>query len=87
MIANRFTIFSNTVTNDGNSAVSFSQYSSEHQMLYTISYNRGLVNRNRIDDRITELEYLNKISAYDSDDSIKIFIHEGRKYSRFFCIK
>jgi len=86
MIANRFTIFSNTVTGDGNLSVSHSQYSSEHQMLYTISYNRGLVNRNRIDDRIPELEYLSKIMSYDSDDSIKIFVIEGRKYSRFFVL-
>ena len=86
MIANRFTIFSNTVTNEGNSPVSFTQYGSENQMLYTISYNRGLVNRNRVDDKIPELLYLSKIMSYASDDSVKIFILEGRKYSRFFVL-
>jgi adenylate cyclase class 1 len=86
MLANRYTIFSNTVTNEGNLSVSYSQYNSEHQMLFTISYNRGLVNRNRIDDKIQSLEYLSKIMAYDSDDSIKIFVIEGRKYSRFFVL-
>ncbi len=86
MMANRFTIFSNTVTNEGNSPVSFTQYSSENQMLYTISYNRGLVNRNRIDDRIPEFHYLSKIMSHASDDSVKIFINEGRKYSRFFVL-
>jgi len=86
MLANRFTIFSNTVKNDGNSSVSFSQYGSEHQMLYTISYNRGIINRNRVDDKIPELEYLSKILSYDSDDSVKIFVGEGRKYSRFFVL-
>jgi adenylate cyclase class 1 len=86
MIAKRFTIFSNTIKRDGNTSVSFSQFGSEHQMLYTISYNRGLVNRNRVDEKIPELEYISKILSYDSDDSIKIFIHEGRKYSRFFVL-
>lgn len=86
MIANRFTIFSNTVRQSGNSSVSYLQYSSEHQMLYTISYNRGIINRNRIDDRIPELDYLSKISAYDTGDSVKIFVLEGRKYSRFFVL-
>jgi len=86
MIANRFTIFSNTVTNEGNSPVSFTQYNSENQMLYTISYNRGLVNRNRVNGRIPELQYLSKIMSYASDDSVKIFINEGRKYSRFFVL-
>ncbi len=86
MLANRYTILSNTVTNDGNSAVSCSQYSSEHQMLYTISYNRGIINRNYFDDKVAGMEYLSKILSYDSDDSIKIFINEGRKYSRFFVL-
>jgi adenylate cyclase class 1 len=86
MLAQRFTIFSNTVTREGNSSVSFSQYSSEHQMLYTISYNRGIVNRNLADDKIQELDYLTKILSYDSDDSVKIFVNEGRKYSRFFVL-
>ena len=86
MLANRYTIFSNKIKNDGDAYVVFSQYSSEHQMLYTISYNRGLVNRNRIDEKIMELDYLSKIMAYDSDDSIKIFVIEGRKYSRFFVL-
>ncbi len=86
MIANRYTIFSNTVRRDGNSSVSFSQYSSEYQMLYTISYNRGVENRNRVDDNIAGLEYLSKIMEYDSDDSVKIFINEGRRYSRFIVL-
>ncbi len=86
MIAKRFTIFSNSVKRDGNSTVSFTQFNSEHQMLYTISYNRGLINLNRVDDKIPELEYISKILSYDSDDSVKIFINEGRKYSRFFVL-
>lgn len=86
MIANRFTVFSNSVKHAGGSAVSFSQYNSEAQMLYSISYNRGIVNRNFADDRIQELEYLAKILSYDSDNSIKIFFEEGKKYSRFFIL-
>ncbi len=86
MLANRYTIFSNTVRADGNSSVSFAQFSSEHQMLYTISYNRGIVNRNRVDDKIPELDYLSKILSYNSDESVKIFVNEGRKYSRFFVL-
>jgi len=86
MIAQKFTSFSNSVSNEGNSSVSFSQYNSEHQMLYTMSYNRGLINRNRFDDKIIDLEYLSRIASFSSDDSIKIFVNEGRKYSRFFVL-
>jgi len=86
MIAGRLTIFSNTVKQEGSTVVSFSQYSSETQMLYSISYNRGIVNRNTADDRVPELDYLAKILSYNSDDSIKIFIEDGKKYSRFFVL-
>lgn len=86
MIANRFTVFSNTVKQGGSAQVSFSQYNSEAQMLYSISYNRGIVNRNFADDRIPELDYLSKILSHDSDDSVKIFIDDGKKYSRFFIL-
>ncbi len=86
MIANRLTVFSNTVKQDGGHAVSFTQYNSEAQMLYSISYNRGIINRNAADDKIPELDYLSKILSYDSDDSIKIFIEDGKKYSRFFVL-
>ena len=86
MIANRLTIFSNSVKHDGGHAVSFMQYNSEAQMLYSISYNRGIINRNAADEKIPELQYLAKILSYDSDDSIKIFIEEGKKYCRFFVL-
>jgi len=62
------------------------QYNSEAQMLYSISYNRGIINRNAADEKIPELQYLAKILSYDSDDSIKIFIEEGKKYCRFFVL-
>lgn len=86
LIADRFTIFSNTVKPGGNSSVSFSLYGSVLQMLYSISYNRGLVNRNRADGIIPELEYLSDILDYASDDSVKIFFREGRRYSLFFVL-
>jgi len=86
MIANRLTIFSNTVKQEGSTVVSFSQYNSEAQMLYSISYNRGIVNRNAADQKIPELDYLAKVLSYNSDDSIKIFVEDGKKYSRFFVL-
>jgi hypothetical protein len=86
MTANRLTVFSNSVKHDGASTVAFSQYNSDAQMLYSISYNRGIINKNTADANITELDYLAKILSYDSDDSIKIFIEDGKKYSRFFVL-
>ncbi len=86
MMANRYTIFSNTVTSEGSSSVSCSQYSSEYQMLYTISYNRGAVNNNMVDERAAGLEYIAQMLKYDSADSVKLFVSQGRKYSRFFVL-
>jgi len=86
MIAGRFTIFSNTVKPGGNSIASFSVYDSVFQMLYSISYNRGLVNRNRADEKIPDLEYLSAILEHSSDDSVKIFFREGRKFSLFYVL-
>ncbi len=86
MIANRLTVFSNTVRQGGGTSVAFSQYNSEAQMLYSISYNRGIINRNTADSGIPELEYLSKILSYDSADSVKIFFEEGKKFSRFFIL-
>jgi len=86
MLGNRLTVFSNTVRQRGISPVSFTQYSSEAQMLYSISYNRGIQNRNFADGKIPGLEYLSTMLSYHSPDSIKIFFDEGRKYSRFFVL-
>jgi hypothetical protein len=86
MIANRLTVFSNTVKNEGGTSVSFSQYTSEAQMLYSISYTRGIINRNAADEKTPELDYLAKLLAYDSEDSVKIFIEDGKKFSRFFIL-
>lgn len=86
MIANRLTVFSNTVKHEGGTSVSFSQYTSEAQMLYSISYNRGIINRNAADEKTPELDYLAKLLAYDSEDSVKIFIEDGKKFSRFFIL-
>lgn len=86
MMANRYTIFSNTVSTEGNSSVSCSQYNSEYQMLYTISYNRGIINNNMTDHRIPELEYISEILKYDKGDSVNVFVNQGRKYSRIFVL-
>ncbi len=86
LIGNRLAVFSNTIRQGILSPVSVKQYNSETQMLYSISYNRGIENRNFADDSIPELEYLSKILSYDSDDSVKIFFDEGKKYSRFFIL-
>lgn len=86
MAGNRFTVFSNTVKQGEPSPVSFKQYSSETQMLYSISYNRGIITRNSADDRMPELDHLKQILAYESDDSIKIFFDEGRKFSRLYLL-
>ena len=86
MVGNKLTLFSNKVKKGDNSAVSFRQYSSEAQLLYSVSYNRGIVNLNRVDDRVPELEYLEQILSYDSSDSVKIFFNRGKKFSRFFVL-
>jgi len=86
MIGDKYIIFSNTTNRDGNSLVSFTQYSSELQMIYTISYNRGVENHNLVDDNIPQLEYLHSILSYNSKDTIKIFINKSRKYSSFFVL-
>ncbi|MCL1833604.1 MAG: hypothetical protein FWG49_03790, partial [Leptospirales bacterium] len=86
MIGDKYTIFSNTTNSDGDSLVSFAQYNSELQMIYTISYNRGFENKTQVDDNVPQLEYLSNILSYDSDDAIKIFIHRSRKYSSFFVL-
>jgi adenylate cyclase class 1 len=86
MMGNRFTLFSNKVKRGDNSAVSFNQFSSEPQMLYSVSYSRGIVNLSKVDDRVPELDYLEQIFSYDSDDSVKIFFNKGKKFSRFFVL-
>lgn len=86
LIAGRFTIFSNTIKPGGPPSVSYSLFNSVLQMLYSISYNRGLLNRNHADDVIPELQYLSEILAYGSDDSVKIFSMEGKRYSMFFVL-
>lgn len=86
MIGKRLTVFSNTVKPGGNRSVSFQQYSSEAQMLYSVSYNRGIINMNRADEKITDLEYISKILSYDTGDSIKIFMDEGKKFTSFFLL-
>ena len=86
MIGDKFTIFSSSINNNGDTIVSFSQFNSEIQMAYTISYNRGIENQTQVDDEIPQLDYLAKIFSYYSDDSIKIFIHKGPKYSNFYVL-
>lgn len=86
MMGNKLTLFSNKVKKGDNSAVSFSQYSSESQLLYSVSYSRGIVNLSRVDDRVPELEYLEQILSYDSAESVKIFFNRGKKFSRFFVL-
>ena len=86
MTGNRFTVFSNTVKQGVSSPVTCRQYSSETQMLYSISYNRGMATRNTADEKIPEISHLAQILSYDSDDSIKIFFDEGRKYSRIYVL-
>jgi adenylate cyclase class 1 len=86
LMAGRYTIFSNTVKQGGSPSVSFSGYGSIHQMLYSISYNRGIVNRNRADEKIPDLAYIAAILEHSSDDSVKIFFREGRRFSLFFVL-
>lgn len=86
MAGNRFTVFSNTVKQGEPSPVSYKQYGSETQMLYSISYNRGIITRNRADEKMPELEHLAQILSHDSEDSIKIFFDEGRKFSRIYVL-
>ncbi|HPS59343.1 MAG TPA: class I adenylate cyclase, partial [Spirochaetota bacterium] len=86
MTGNRFTLFSNTVKQGVPSPVSCKQYSSETQMLYSISYNRGIITRIRADEKMPEIGHLAQILSYDSDDSIKIFFDEGRKFSRIYLL-
>ena len=86
MIGDNYTIFSNSINRDGDTSVSFTQYGSELQMIYTISYNRGTENLNQVDDSIPQLEYLSNILSHNTNDTIKIFINKGRKYSSFFVL-
>ena len=86
MMANKFTLFSNKVKKGDSAVVSFSHFSGEPQMLYAVSYSKGIVNMSRVDDRVPELEYLEQIFSYDSDDSVKIFFSRGKKFSRFFVL-
>ncbi len=86
MMGNKLTLFSNKVKKGDNSAVSFSQYSSEAQLLYSVSYSRGIVNLNRVDDRVSELEYLDQILTHDSSNAVKIFFNRDKKFSRFFVL-
>jgi adenylate cyclase class 1 len=83
---NRFTVFSNSVKQGLAAPAVYKQYSSEIQMLYSMSYNRGVVTRNRADESIPELEHLGHILSHESGDCIKIFFDEGRKYSRIYVL-
>ncbi len=86
MTSNRITVFSNTVKPGGAAPVSFTQYNSETQMLYSISYNRGIVNRNMADGTVPELYCIAKILEHNTGDAVNIFFEEGKKYSRFFVL-
>lgn len=83
MLGNKFTVFSTRTAAEGET-VTGAVYDSEIKMLYSLSYNTGVLNRNGIDRSIPELNYLSTVLAESRENAVHIYFQKAAKYCYFF---
>lgn len=87
MIGNRRIVFSNRVKRKERPVISFYSCEGDTGMLFTMSYNRGLVNLIKADGNIPEFKYLSEMLSCYSPDRVNIFFEDiGRRFCRFFVL-
>ena len=83
MLGNQYAVFSTKKTEDGDT-VAVSQLESEAKMLYSLSYNTGVMNMTRIDPTIPELAHLKAIFDNYNNAMLQIYFQREIKYCYFY---
>lgn len=83
MLGNQYAVFSTKKTEDGDT-VAVSLLESEAKMLYSLSYNTGVMNMTRIDPTVPELAHLKIIFDNYNNAMLQIYFQREIKYCYFY---